>query len=321
LRWLEEFCMRTSVSGLSRLQNCVVVFIAVVFTRVAIQAEQVSTKGDGLYYLSSVQSAPEVRTQPETWTDGAATIRAGEKADIKILQAFVYSENNANTEFGIRLNTSDFLVDPKTHRPSIVLKVGDHWYSCFGWAGGKSGGPCNCLDFKAHNQDAAEAIAKSLNVKCHVLANPGYKLFAQFLPLKKEYGTNEPVAVKFRINNLDERMVIFRWGGQQRGSRDNQYGFRAMLSNKKGLLQSVPDVGSAINFGGLSQHVPIKPGGTFEDQVDLKKWFSFDQAGTYYIHGFYQLAFYEKLLEKDTFEPETKTWSDYVSADFVIVVK
>ena len=284
------------------------------------KADQVSTNGDGLYRLSSDSSAPEVRTEPETWTDGPATIRVGEKADINILQAYVYSENNENTEFSVRLNTSDFSIDSAQGGPSLVLKVGSRWYSGSGW-GGRTGGPYNSLTFKAHNQAVAETIANSLNVKCHTMANPGYKLFAQFLPLKEVYGTNEPVIVDFRIKNLDERTVIFQRGGQQRGARDNQYGFRAMLSNKTVLLQGVPDVGNAMNFGGISVHVQIKPGESFENQVDLKKWFSFEQAGSYFIHGFYLMEFYQTLLNRDTFTPATKLWSDYVSADFTIVVK
>jgi hypothetical protein len=306
---------------LSRLQHFTII-IAAFFTWIAVQAEQVSTEDDGLYYLSSDPAAPEARTEPEIWTDGAVTIRVGEKASIEILKAFVYSENNANTEFGIRLNTSDYPVDPKSGKPSnpVVLKVGNHWYSCFGW-GGKSGGPDNFLVFKAHNQDDAEAIAKSLAVPCHLRFPPGYKMFAQFLPLKTAYGTNEPIVVTFKIQNLDERTIIFQRGGMQRGLRDNQYGFRAQLSNRTGLHKAVPDVGNAMSFGGISGHVPIKPGETFEDQIDLKKWFPFDQAGNYYIHGFYYVEFYRTMPDKDTFSPATELWSDYLSADFTIVVK
>jgi len=314
--------MKIFALGVTRLRNFIVIFTAVFFACVATHADQALTKNDGLYYLSSVQSVPEVRTEPEAWTDGAATIRVGEEAGLKILKAFVYSENNANTEFGIRLNTSDYPVDPKSGKPSnpVVLKVGNHWYSCFGW-GGKSGGPDNFLEFKAHNQDDAEAIAESLAVPCHLRSPPGYKIFVQFLPLKTAYGTNEPTIVTFKIQNLDERTIIFQRGGMQRGSRDNQYGFRAQLSNRTGVRKAVPDVGNAMSFGGISVHVPIKPGEIFEDQIDLKKWFSFDQIGNYYIHGFYFVEFYQTLLDKDTFAPETERWSDYLSADFTIVVK
>lgn len=308
---------------MSGLQKFTVVLTAI-FVAFAKQswADQISKETNGLYYLSSVQSAPEVRTEPETWTDGAATIRVGEKASVKILKAFVYSENNANTEFRITLNTGDYPIDPKSGKPSnpVVLKVGNHCYSCFGW-GGKSGGPDNFLEFKAHNQDDAEAIAKSLAVPCHLRSPPGYKMFAQYLPLKTAYGTNEPIIVTFKIQNLDERTIIFRRGGMQRGSRDNQYGFRTQLSNKTVLREAVPDVGNVMNFGGISVHVPIKPEETFEDQIDLKKWFSFDQIGNYEIHGFYYVEFYQSLLDKDTFEPETELWSDYLSSDFTIIVK
>ena len=85
--------------------------------------------------------------------------------------------------------------------------------------------------------------------------------------------------------------------------------------------QPVADTGSAINFGGLFGPESLEPGQTFENQIDLKKWFAFDKTGTYRIHGFYQLAFCRPPLA-ETIKPWGEImWSDYASADFTVVVK
>ena len=277
-----------------------------------------SAESNGLYYVSSVESGPEART------DSGSIVRLGEKASIQILLAHVYSENNANTDFEARLETSEYPVDPKSmgiSRP-VVLKVGDHGYNYSG-GGGRTGGPYNLMWFKIHGQEEAQTAAKWLSVKCHLRSPPGYRLHAQFVPGNSDYHTNEPVAVKFELKNLDDREVIFRRGGQQRGPRDNQYGFRAMRYGSGARFggEAVPDVGDANHFGGMSVNFILKPEQVFEDKVDLKKWFAFDKPGTYTIHGFYGLTLYGPSLKEESFMPWTVIWADYASADFSVIVK
>lgn len=243
-------------------------------------------------------------------SNGLYYVSSGEKVEIKTLQAHVYSENNANTDFSVRLDNVTNLV---------TLRISGHEYSCSGW-GGAPKDTFNVVWFKAHGQDEAGAIAKWFSVNCDLRSPPGYKLYAQFVPSKTEFDTNEPVIVKFQLKNLDERIVIFQRGGLQRGRRDNQYGFSAQLSNKNGVRQNLT-VSHAACFGGLSTLVPLDSGKLFEDQIDLKKWFVFDQPGTYLIHGFYLLDFYRAPLDKETFMPWNEIWSDYASADFTVVVK
>ena len=266
---------------LPKLTVCAALFVAT-----ALQAQAAET--NGLYYASS-----------------------GEKVDIKILKAHVYSENNANTDFSIRLDNVTNLV---------TLRISGHEYSCSGWAGSPND-TINVVWFGVHSQEEAEAIAKWFSVNCDLRSPPGCKLYPQFVPTKTDFDANEPVTVKFQLTNLDERTVIFKRGGQQRGSRDNQYGFRAQFSNQKIWRQAVPDIGNPINFGGLSGLVPLDSGKMFEDQIDLKKWFAFDKPGTYATHGFYQLDFHRPPLDNQTGMPWNEMWSDYVSADFTVTIK
>jgi hypothetical protein len=60
----------------------------------------------------------------------------------------------------------------------------------------------------------------------------------------------------------------------------------------------------------------LKPGDVFEDVISLSKWFPFDKAGTYEIHGSYYLDFHDPGAEW-----WRTVWEDYVSADFLVTIK
>lgn len=274
-------------------------------------SEPPSAKSVGFYCVTTDKIDPLITI------DGGPTVRLGKKAEIQILAARIYSQNNANTEFDMRLETSNFPVDPKTSVPTepVALRIDIHEYLLpNGWAGG------NVMFFQIHGQDTANNIAKALSAECSLRSPPGYKIFPQFIPAKSSFPTNGPVSVKFVLKNLDDRTLTFQRGGQQRGSRDNQYGFLAMLIGNPGgpPIQPVTDTGNPVNWGGLCGLVKLEPGKVFDDQIDLKKWFSFDKPGTYQIHGFYQMAFYQEGKE---LAPWNVIWTDYASADFMVVVK
>ena len=264
---------------------------------------------NGLYAGSADPSAPVLRM-----ADGS-TNHLGARADIKINEAHVYADNNLNTEFEARLETSAVAVGPA----SLVLRVADRGYPISGWAG-RTGGPGNVLWVNIHRQDEAEAAARWLGVDCPLRAPPGYKLFAQFLPEAAVYATNGPVVVKFALKNLDGRSVIFQRGGRQRGSRDNQYGFSAMYQGAHGP-QPVPDTGNPVNFGGLTGMVKLDAGQVYADEIDLKKWFGFDRPGSYFIHGYFAMTFYRPAPKGAGEMPSDIMWEDYASADFQVVVK
>jgi hypothetical protein len=273
-------------------------------------ADTNSLNPDGLYYIASGESAPTVAG------DDGTVVHLGPQAETLILKSHVYSENNANTDFEVRLDTSNYATDPKTGSPvkSFILRIGDRGYA---WAGGGgTSGNHNLMWFKIHNRPEAEKAAKSLSVECGLRNPPGCKFSVQFDPTQPVFYTNGPVKVKFEIKNLDDRAFAFQHGGQQRGYRDNQFGFRAMLFDKP-----VADTGNPMNFGGLCGLVNLGPGQVFDDQVDLKKWFNFDKTGTYRIHGFYLLDFYQPDKTDGSFMPWNLLWSDYASADFTVVVQ
>ncbi len=284
---------------------------------------------NGLYYRSTNQSDPVVQNQPATWTDGRGSMYISRMADIKILGARISSINNENTRFDVIMKTTDYHADPKSTfdtRP-FVLRVGNHWYAQstggrsyngeYGeWDVAQTNGEYNMVEYVVLSEGDAQELARWLSMPYRLRSPPGYKLLAQFIPSKTEFNTNEPVIVKFQLKNLDERTIIFQRGGQQRGSRDNQYGFQARMWD-----HIVPDVGNPMNLGGQCGLVSLDSGKDFEDKIDLKKWFAFDKPGMYEIHGFYQLDFYEPPLNKEIFLSQNIIWREYVSADFRVDVK
>ncbi len=260
---------------------------------------------DGLYFTSPTNTGHAARNS------NGDTVWAGKKPNIQILKAHVYSQNNANSMFTVNLTTSAYDTDPR----ELGLFVGHRAYVPNGW--GSTSGHNDSMQFVIAGESEAKAAAKALSVDCALRANPGYKYLAQFTPTKQEFHTNDPIVVKFEIKNLDDRPFAFQHGGQQRGWRDNQYGFRATLYGAK----PVADTGHPEHFGGLWTVQTVEPGKTFEDKVDLKKWFGFDEPGTYNIHGFYAMAFYPIPGKVESSMPWNLMWSDYASADFQVVIK
>jgi len=285
------------------------VFVALLAAGHIAIAESVETNAVGLYYTSTSQNGEIV-----TNTDGTL-LKLGAKVDFKILAASLASENNRNDQFYVSFGSGDFGVGPsdKDGR-ALVLRVGGHGYLPKGWS--SAGNSDHQIQFSVPSQTDALAIAQAFSVECPLRAPPGYKYLAQFIPTKSEFQSNESVTVKFVLKNLDTKPIVFQSGGQQRGPRDNQYGFRAMFQ----YFTPVLDVGNPANFGGLCGRIQIEPGKEFVGEVDLRKWFAFDKSGTYSIHGFYLLDFYPND-KRDGFISHSILWSEYASADFTVVVK
>jgi hypothetical protein len=209
------------------------------------------------------------------------------------------------------LTTTDYKMDPR----ELALCAGHLAYVPNGWS--SSGGHNNSMNFVIAGESEAKAVAKSLSADCVLRSPPGYKYLTQFIPTQREFRTNDPIIVKLEIKNLDDRTFAFQRGGQQRGARDNQYGFHAMFNGTK----SVADVGDPVNFGGLCTTQILEPGKAFEEKEDLRKWFAFDKPGTYYIHGSYELAFYQLVKSDKSAMPWNVLWVEYASADFQVVIK
>lgn len=158
--------------------------------------------------------------------------------------------------------------------------------------------------------EAAKAFGQYLKVQPLMRVHPGYALMTTFVPVKKSFAQDEPLIVTMKIRNDGNSPVTFQVGGENRGERDNQFSFTAYDGQK-----AIPDTGSPIHFGGLSYKKTIKPDETFTQDVDLAKWFSFHQAGSYEITGAYHLSFFDSGSTE-----HFVTWEDFATAKFWIKI-
>jgi hypothetical protein len=165
------------------------------------------------------------------------------------------------------------------------------------------------LDFGFSGADDALAVSRYLNAQIVYHRHPGQQLLVSFTPAKPSFRIGDDVSVTFRIKNVGVNTVAFSKGGAYRGaSRDNQYSFSARLWSRQ-----VQDIGSSNHLGGLVGTIVLKSGEVFEDHVDLKKWFAFDQPGAYEVLGSYSMSYFDP--EGEAFRT---IWSDYVTSAFEV---
>jgi len=259
---------------------------------------------DGFYIKSDDGSGQTVTNQ-----DGEA-LQIGHKHPQPIIKATITSEDNANTRYEVRVTIP---ADGQTSRPLDVLAVAGNVYPRNGWG---SGGPSAELMFPLSGAENAEAVAKYFGVPVMYRKHPGYNLAVAFVASKPEFVAGEEVTVTMRIQNVGSNAFSFQQGGRNRAARDNQYNFVARFGDKQ-----VEDIGTTMNFGGLSSDRVVNPRETFTNTVVLNKWFAFDQPGTYHVMGSYYLAF--KLLNElgSPVQPSWQPiWEDYATGEFNVKI-
>jgi len=253
---------------------------------------------DGFYAIAP--SGPAVRT-----VDGK-DIHLGEKLDEKGIRAsWLRSESNTNDKFSMSLERNGPF---SRSSDEIVLCVSD---LCAMFQGsGTNGNQTFSIDTWGFTRAAAEAYARYFGATLSLRSHPGHMLATRFIPTKESFSPGESVPVTLEIRNVGTTPVAFRVGGQNRGARDNQFGFTAYTIN------AVPDTGSPVHFGGLSNVTELKPGETFKKDVDLRLWFDFKTPGTYSVTGTYQLSF--AVPGSSLY---FTLWQDYAAAAFQISIK
>ncbi len=250
---------------------------------------------DGFY-----RASPAAPTSPPT------EAKPGEALALRIEQAVLSAKDNANERFSLELRVPyDAALSPPG---SLILVVGGEVHVSSG--GGSSGTTWSHPWFALRGRATAEAVGKHLGIAPRLRRHPGHRLEVSFVPAKPAFAPGEPVRATFRMKNVGDSPVAFVHGGRNRAPRDNQYDFLARLGGRL-----VPDVGNNVHYGGLSQRRVIPPGGTFEEEVDLGKWFAFTERGLYEIVGMYALT----LLDPAT-DDQIPLWEDHAAAPFLVEV-
>jgi hypothetical protein len=261
-------------------------------------------------FLAAVSAAGEPMDGLYAPSDDAAAAKlgdylVGERLDLNILRADVVSQDNANTRFRVSLRVP-YVRELESER--LILFVGGRTWRQ--WGSGSEAEKTSFLDFDIDGGEAADEVAAYFKVTPVLRKHPGHRLSSRFVPARTDFVAGDAKTATLRIENHGDRSVFFQDGGRNRGERDCQFVFRATDG-----VTPLADVGNDMNFGGISTIRELKPGETFEKEVDLEKWFSLGKGGNYLLLGAYRLEFFP------TAEYTHVVWEDWATAEFMVRVK
>lgn len=197
----------------------------------------------------------------------------------------IHSLNNDNTQFGVFLKGAARLWDGP--QPPALAVVIDN--VCMRITGNSIPDPAGMRDLwlVVNGNEIARRVARVLKCSVELRSDPGHRLIVKWTPDKEHYTVGDPITLKFELRNVGKESVTFRIGGSQRGPRDNQYRFIAQ--NGHGFGKGIPDTGDPNNHGGMSWLHTLKPGEVYTANVELGKWFKFDEADSYRVTGIWRL--------------------------------
>lgn len=158
-----------------------------------------------------------------------------------------------------------------------------------------------------------EKVAGRLNAKPRLRKHPGHQLRVSWKQVKASDKIGGPVLLELEILNAGTTTIHFVAGGQQRGFRDNQFGFTAFASS--GFGKALTDAGDPQNFGGHGSFHTLAPGEAFHKQVDITKWFKFEAEGMYQITGIYEL----RLQDGDAGAPVL--WDEFATGRCLVRIE
>ncbi|MGA8366193.1 MAG: hypothetical protein ACLQMT_09570 [Candidatus Acidiferrales bacterium] len=234
----------------------------------------------------------------------------------QIERAAIFSTSNDNKHFELNLYPSHSFSLPCNQ---VELVVGSTTFRFDGQS--VINGQPVVIGASIDDPKVVPQIAKYFHAKVQKRRHPGHRMLVEYIPDKEEFTAGEPLTVTLRITNVGRREFAFMEGGHQRGPRNNQFAFSAESSETElvgGMRvgRMVPDTGDPTNYGGLAGSVRLKPGQSFEIQVDLADWFKFKRGETYYVRGSYLM----ELVDPKTRDSDT-IWEDYACAEFTVKMK
>ncbi|TWU37855.1 Methicillin resistance mecR1 protein [Novipirellula aureliae] len=144
------------------------------------------------------------------------------------------------------------------------------------------------LSSQVVGNEAPARFAAELGIEPKLRRHPGHKMEVRFSPTKPAFKLGEPVILRMEVKNVSDKNFSFVDGGQQRGPRNNQFGFTAFRGSGNG--PEVPDTGDPSSAGGKLRFITLEPGQVFEKEVDLTKWFDLAQPDIYKIDGRFEMV-------------------------------
>lgn len=268
-------------------------FVVLVSPRVSI-----ANAADGFYEI--IDTAYPIQALDGSW------IGIGKKIDEKISTASIRSMNNSNETFYLSLEKEGAFSNDNTAMVYCAT------YHCARFtSGGNSNNKTFTIGASIPNRISADKLAKSFGIALKLRQHPGHAFLTRFIPAADKFAKDAPLNIKLEIKNIGDKPVTFQDGGQNRGERNNQFGFTA----SNGVV-AIPDTGNPQHHGGLSVNKTLRPGEAFEKEIDLRKWFTFKESGTYFITGTFELPFFNSE-DKEYFV----LWEDFAAAKFSITIE
>jgi len=168
----------------------------------------------------------------------------------------IWSTSNQNDRFRVWMKGAGLVGNPGQIAVCIegVCEV-------IGSQGKSAGSDKADLIADVSGKENARKIAAAFNAKIMERKHPGYLFQIEWKPVKDQFKVGEAVTLELAVKNVGPVPVYFMEGGQNRGPRDNQFGFTAFSGF--GFGKAVPDTGDPTNFGGLAGFRTLKPGETF----------------------------------------------------------
>lgn len=255
--------------------------------------------GDGLYRNALLI--------PEIWrlNQGGRMYRLNEKVEPRILGKEITSDSVDNTSFRLRLTIPwDEAANPVSH----YLVINGTLFEPGG--SGSRARDISILYFMIPDEAHAREVAAFYDIPIVRFIKPDYPMRATITPAKPAFQRGEPVTATLRITNAGNEYPDFRYPmGTER--RDN-YTFTARRNGRP-----VTDISFPGNRGGAADLRVLAPGDTFEDVVDLGKWFEFKEPGNYEIHGTYRLM-YSKSPSPGA---PSVWWTESIEANFTVTIE
>jgi hypothetical protein len=267
---------------------------------------------NGIYYVLWSGNGTTVER-----ADGSGTVVLGERASTAFGKASLKSVCNDNSRYRLDLTgAGPFPANAEKHHFAIYLDG-----VCALASSGSAPPPDRTMNLGIQSisgASAAEKVGKALGVEPILRHHPGHQLLVAWHAVKASYAPRQPVVLRMEIKNVGKVTVHFWDGGQQRGPRDNQFGFTAYRDY--GLGRAMPDTGSPENFGGRMSLRTLRPGDTFTKEVDITDWFKFEDQGSYRITCWYRL---ELLQSKGEYAVADKPplWDEFAIGDCAVRIE
>jgi hypothetical protein len=240
---------------------------------------------------------------------GADEYRLGVKSGLTILEKRIVAEGPDNSLFRLALTVPyDENKASTSALFSLFLVVGDTAYRTYGTTTRGTDSPL--VYFQIPGEEQAKSVARLFDIPLRRFSRPDYKLSVSLTPTRQSFKRGEAITARLRVVNNGSDFIQFR--NLSFGSKRDDYTFTARRNG-----QPVTDISFIGDRGGTSSLESLAPGTTFEDTVNLGKWFDFTESGSYEVQGSYTM----NIRYPRNTDTGLASWTEYAKSDLAINIE